>query len=130
MVVTMAFAVEKIVIAIVYCLSVVMIMYDILCDCEVIYRVIGFGSSLESGIATDSSAISVAILGSFLRIQVNTLNRWGHVETWGTDKQTYPSKNVKDEETLGKCTDVRGIVPPENACLGTSNMDLVSNELE
>ena len=39
---------------------------------------------------------------------MNTVNWWGHAETSGTDNLTYPSKNIEDEGTLGKCTDVRG----------------------
>jgi hypothetical protein len=39
-------------------------------------------------------------------------------ETWGTDNPTYPSKNVEDEETLGKCTEVRGNCPKRKPVLG------------
>ena len=79
--------------------------------------------------ASDSGALSVATKQYLQIIRVNTLNRWGNVETLGTDNHTYPSKNGKIEETLGKRTDVRGIVPPKNPCLGILNVGLVSNEL-
>jgi len=36
----------------------------------------------------------------------------------GTDKHTYPSKNVDDEETLRKRMDVRGHCPNRNPVLG------------
>lgn len=51
-------------------------------------------------------------------IRVNTVDRWGHAETWGTDNPTYPSRNVEDEETLGKRTDVRGNRSNRNPVLG------------
>jgi len=50
----------------------------------------------------------------FQDIRVNTVNCWENAETWEADHHTYPSKNGEDEETLGKRTDVRGIVPTEN----------------
>jgi hypothetical protein len=43
---------------------------------------------------------------------------WGRAETLGTDNHTYPSKNVKDEETLGKRTDVRGNCSNRTPVLG------------
>jgi len=67
---------------------------------------------VKSGtIASDSTARSVATKLYLLIIRVNTLNRWEHAETWRTDHYTYPSKNVEDEETLRKRTDVRGNGP-------------------
>ena len=49
---------------------------------------------------------------------MNTTNRRGNAELWGTDKLTYPSRNVEDEETLGKRTDVRENCPNRKPMLG------------
>jgi len=59
---------------------------------------------------------------------VNTLNRWEHAETWGTDKTTYPLKNVEDEETLGNCTDVLGNGPNRKPVPRIWSTSLISNE--
>jgi len=59
-------------------------------------------------IASDTSAVSVAVFGYGSRIGVNTVNRWGHAESLGTDNPTYPSKKVEDKKTLGKRTNVWG----------------------
>jgi len=101
----------------------------ILSDCAVIYNSKPPFPFSGGKIAADSWALSVATKQYLQIIRVNTLNRGEHAETWRTDNHTYPSKNGKIEETLGKRTNVRGIVPPENPCLGTSNVGLVSNEL-
>ena len=53
---------------------------------------------------------------------MKTTNRWGHAKTWGTDQHTYPSKNVADEETLGKRTDVQGNCSTEKTVL--ENLEL------
>ena len=65
-------------------------------------------SNTFSETATYTAARSEEIQQDLSRIRVNTVNWWGHAETWGTDNLTYPSKNIEDEATLGKCTDVRG----------------------
>lgn len=65
-----------------------------------------------------SPALSVAIKQNLLSIRVKTMNRWRHAETWGTDNYTYPSKNIKDEETVKKRTDVWGHGPNRKPVLG------------
>jgi len=105
-----------------------MIVYSILSDCILIYNSKTPFSFSGGKIAADSSALSIATKQYLLIIRVKTLNRWEHAETWGTDHHTYPSKNVEDEETLRKRTDVWGHGPNRKPVLGIWSTGLVSNE--
>jgi hypothetical protein len=77
-------------------------------------------------IASHTATLLEAIDRYFSSIRVSTGNRWANAETWGTDNHTYPSRNVEEEATLGKCTDVWGNRPTREPLLGNGNQSVWS----
>jgi hypothetical protein len=63
---------------------------------------------MKSGMGSDSSAVSATLEMYEGNIRVNTVNRWGYVETLRIDEPTYPSKTAENSEPLGTCTKVEG----------------------